>query len=206
MSRCRPAAARASCARSPSSRPRSSIRKAAPCCGCSRCQSGRMEASSVHSSLDKARGPQDCAPDVTRHARPCAGHPRLTSQAKTCMAATSARLRASFDALCPAMTWRGRLLLQISPLAVCCVMAGPALAHPPFVPDDWKFGKRQEPNTLHYCVDARDPDFPVARKIGAAIASALLLQAKEHVIGENLVTEDIDNLYRVFLESCDIYL
>jgi polar amino acid transport system substrate-binding protein len=58
------------------------------------------------------------------------------------------------------------------------------------VPDDWKFGKRQEPNTLHYCVDARDPDFPVARKIGAAIASALLLQPKEHVIGEKLVTED----------------
>jgi len=90
--------------------------------------------------------------------------------------------------------------------AVCCVVSGPAPAQPPFVPDDWKFGKRQEPNTLHYCVDARDPDFPVARKIGAAIASALLLQPKEHVLGENLVTEDLDNLYRVFLETCDIYL
>ena len=85
-------------------------------------------------------------------------------------------------------------------------MTGTALAQPPFVPDDWKFGKRQEANTLHYCVDARDPDFPVARKIGAAIASALLLQPKEHVIGENLVAEDLDNLYRVFLETCDIYL
>ena len=104
------------------------------------------------------------------------------------------------------MTWRGRLSLQISVLAACCVVASPALAQPPFVPDDWKFGKRQEPNTLHYCVDARDPDFPVARKIGAAIASALLLAPKEHVIGENQVTEDIENLYRVFLETCDIYL
>ena len=87
-----------------------------------------------------------------------------------------------------------------------CVAAGTAWAQTPFVPDDWKFGKRQEGNTLHYCVDARDPDFPVARKIGAAIASALLLQPKEHVIGENVVGEDLDNLYRVFLETCDLYL
>jgi len=45
-------------------------------------------------------------------------------------------------------------------LAACVVgSTSIALAQPPFVPDDWKFGKRQEPNTLHYCVDARDPDF-----------------------------------------------
>src|SRR5262252_1308508 len=55
----------------------------------------------------------------------------------------------------------------------------------PFVPDDWKFGKRQDSNTLHYCVDARDPDLPVARKIGEAIAGALLLQPKEHAIGDS---------------------
>jgi polar amino acid transport system substrate-binding protein len=76
----------------------------------------------------------------------------------------------------------------------------------PFVPDEWKFGRRNDGSTLNYCVDARDPDFPVARKIGAAIASALLLQPKEHVIGENVVGEDLDNIYRVFLETCDLYL
>jgi polar amino acid transport system substrate-binding protein len=81
-----------------------------------------------------------------------------------------------------------------------------AFAQTPFVIDEWKFGRRQEASTLHYCVDARDPDLPVARKIGAAIASALLLQGKEHVIGEGVVGESIDNLYRVFLESCDVYL
>src|SRR5262249_32799236 len=146
---------------------------------------------------------QECAPTVPRHARACRGHPRLASriELKAWMAGTSARLRASFDALCPAMTWRGRSFLRMAIFATCFVIAGTAPAQPPYVPDDWKFGKRQEPNTLHYCVDARDPDFPVARKIGAAIASALLLQPKEHVIGENLVTEDIDNLYRVFLET-----
>ena len=55
----------------------------------------------------------------------------------------------------PAMTWRGRLSVSMSVFAACCVIAGTALAQPPFVPDDWKFGKRQEPNTLHYCIDAR---------------------------------------------------
>ncbi len=89
---------------------------------------------------------------------------------------------------------------------VGCLWDGAALAQTPFVPDEWKFGKRQESSTLHYCLDARDPDLPVARKIGEAIAGALLLQPKEHVIGDNVVGEDLDNLYRVFLETCDLYL
>src|SRR5215510_278483 len=118
--------------------------------------------------------------------------------------------RASFEARAKRrghlrMTGIGQCLWLLV-LLTACTLAGGALAQTPFVPDDWKFGKRQEPNTLHYCVDARDPDFPVARKVGAAIASALLLAPKEHVIGEGQVTEDIENLYRVFLETCDLYL
>jgi polar amino acid transport system substrate-binding protein len=76
----------------------------------------------------------------------------------------------------------------------------------PFVADEWKFGRRHDGSNLHYCVDARDPDFPIARKIGEAIAMALLLQPREHVIGENVVAEDLDNIYRVFLETCDLVL
>src|SRR4029077_339346 len=51
-----------------------------------------------------------------------------------------------------------------------------------------------------------DPDLPVARQIGAAIAGALLLTPKEHTIGETAVGDDIENLYRIFLESCDVFL
>jgi polar amino acid transport system substrate-binding protein len=76
----------------------------------------------------------------------------------------------------------------------------------PFVPDQWKFGKRQDGAALNYCVDERDPDLPIAREIGRTIAQALLLQPKEHPIGQNTVGEDLDNLYRVFLESCDVFL
>lgn len=76
----------------------------------------------------------------------------------------------------------------------------------PFVPDEWKYGRRHDGSNLHYCVDARDPDLPVARKIGEAIALALLLKPNEHVMGDNVVSEDLDNIYRVFLETCDLYL
>ena len=74
--------------------------------------------------------------------------------------------------------------MMTAALTACLLQLSAARAQTPFVPDDWKYGKRQESSTLHYCVDARDPDLPVARKIGEAIALALLLQPREHVIGE----------------------
>ncbi len=76
----------------------------------------------------------------------------------------------------------------------------------PYVPEEWRFGKRQDGGALNYCVDERDPDLPVAREIGRAVAQALLLQPKEHPIGQNTTGEDLDNLYRVFLETCDVFL
>ena len=83
---------------------------------------------------------------------------------------------------------------------------GRARQQTPFVPDEWKYGKRQDGAALNYCVDERDPDLPVAKEIGRAVAQALLLQPKEHAIGQNTVGEDLDNLYRVFLETCDVFL
>jgi polar amino acid transport system substrate-binding protein len=87
-----------------------------------------------------------------------------------------------------------------------CLAQSAALAQTPYVPDEWKYGKRQDGAALNYCVDERDPDLPVAKEIGRAVAQALLLQPKEHAIGQNTVGEDIDNLYRVFLETCDVFL
>jgi polar amino acid transport system substrate-binding protein len=96
--------------------------------------------------------------------------------------------------------------MGIAVLLIGLAWASTAFAQTPFVPDEWKFGKRQESNTLHYCVDGRDPDLPVAREIGKAIAGALLLAPKEHVIGENAVGDDLDYLYRIFLSTCDVHL
>jgi len=92
---------------------------------------------------------------------------------------------------------------------IATVLASAALAQAPdtpFVPDEWKYGRRQDGATLQYCLDARDPDLPVARKIGEAVAQALLLEPKPHEIGRDTAGEDLDNLYRVFLETCDVYL
>jgi polar amino acid transport system substrate-binding protein len=102
-----------------------------------------------------------------------------------------------------------RQLLQAAAIgiAVVTLRGGFASAQDtPYVPEEWKYGRRQTGSTLQYCLDIRDPDLPVARKIGEAIAKALLLEPKPHELGQNSVGEDLDNLYRVFLESCDIYL
>src|SRR5262245_39673113 len=98
---------------------------------------------------------------------------------------------------------RNALVRSAALLALC---AWTAAAQTPFVPDEWRFGRRQESSALSYCLDARDPDLPVARKIAQAIAAALLLQPKEQVIGENVVGESIDSLYRLLLETCDLHL
>jgi len=60
------------------------------------------------------------------------------------------------------------------------------LAQPPFDAGRLEVsGKRQEPNTLAHCVDARDPDFSGrAQDRRPPSASALPAAAKEHVIGE----------------------
>jgi polar amino acid transport system substrate-binding protein len=81
-----------------------------------------------------------------------------------------------------------------------------AAAQTPYVQDEWKYGRRQDGATLHYCVDERDPDLPVAHKIGEAIAGALLLEPKEHAVGEDWSGENLDQIYQVLLETCDVFL
>ena len=103
----------------------------------------------------------------------------------------------------------GLVALLLAVALVAFTLLAPAMAvaqDTPFVPDEWKFGRRQAGSTLQYCLDVRDPDLPVARRIGKAIADALLLEPKPHELGANSVGEDIDNLYRVFLETCEVYL
>lgn len=86
------------------------------------------------------------------------------------------------------------------------LLAFPALAQRPPIPDSWLGGKRQDPSALRYCIDSRDPDQPVAEAIGEAIASALLLEPKVHVVEPGLVTAEFDDLYPYFFRHCDIHL
>jgi len=98
-------------------------------------------------------------------------------------------------------------LLRAAAMGIAAIMlyGRPASAqNTPFVPDE--YGRRQTGATLQYCLDVRDPDLPIARKIGQAIAQALLLEPKPREVGQDSVGEDLDNLYRVFLEACDVHL
>jgi polar amino acid transport system substrate-binding protein len=102
-----------------------------------------------------------------------------------------------------------RLLLVCS-LFVLCLGALRAYADTPFVVDDWRFGTHETNAALRYCIDRRDPDWPVAQKIAAAVVGALLLQGKEYLIADDLKTadmsgEDLDDTYRMLIQRCDVF-
>jgi polar amino acid transport system substrate-binding protein len=98
-------------------------------------------------------------------------------------------------------------------LLALCLSAIPATgfaqSSTPFVVDEWRFGTRESNATLSYCIDARDPDWPVAQEIAAAVAAALLLQPKEYLVGDDPKTadmsgEDMDDTYRLLIQHCDV--
>jgi len=86
------------------------------------------------------------------------------------------------------------------------LFASAACSQVPFVPDQWQYGRPEEASTLRYCLDKRDPDWPVAADIGEALAAALLLKPSVHVVDNTLVTNDLDDLYPTLLQFCDLYL
>jgi len=104
----------------------------------------------------------------------------------------------------------GRLVSLIVAVCSWLIPAGVfAQSGTPFVVDEWRFGTRDSTATLSYCIDARDPDWPVARDIAAAVAAALLLQPKEHLVGDDPKTadmsgEDMDDTYRLLIQHCDV--
>jgi polar amino acid transport system substrate-binding protein len=101
-----------------------------------------------------------------------------------------------------------RLMPYVVALLFCRPVPSPAAT--PFVVDSWRFGTHETNATLTYCIDARDPDSPIARRVAAAVAGALLLQAKEYVIGtdprtEDMSGEDLDDTYRMLIQRCDVF-
>lgn len=101
-------------------------------------------------------------------------------------------------------------LLLICSRFVLCLGSLRAYADTPFVVDDWRFGTHETNAALRYCIDRRDPDWPVAQKIAAAVVAALLLQGKEYLIADDLKTadmsgEDLDDTYRMLIQRCDVF-
>jgi polar amino acid transport system substrate-binding protein len=99
-------------------------------------------------------------------------------------------------------------ITRFATVAITLLAIPPARAETPFVPDNWRFGTRETTSELTYCIDARDPDWPVARQVAAAIAAALLLRPNEQLIGDDPKTadmsgEDLDDTYRLLIQRCD---
>jgi polar amino acid transport system substrate-binding protein len=86
------------------------------------------------------------------------------------------------------------------------VLPSTARTETPFVVDEWRYGRHAAESTLTYCIDKRDPDWPVASEIGKAIAGALLLQPKQVTIEDDTVGDSLDLLYQTLLQSCDFHL
>ncbi len=91
-----------------------------------------------------------------------------------------------------------------------CLVCVRSRADTPFVVDEWRFGTQETVSSLRYCIDERDPDWPIARKIAAAVAAALLLQPMEYLIGDDprstdMSGEDLDDTYRMLIQHCDVF-
>jgi polar amino acid transport system substrate-binding protein len=110
-----------------------------------------------------------------------------------------------------ALPVRGRLRQFLQFAAVyLCLSSAPASADTPFVVDEWRFGTHETNSALRYCIDRRDPDWPIAQKIAAAVVGALLLQGQEYLIADDLKTadmsgEDLDDTYRMLIQRCDVF-
>jgi len=103
--------------------------------------------------------------------------------------------------------------------AICCLLllaallylnGVPGFADTPFVVDDWRFGTHETNATLRYCIDKRDPDWPVAEKIASAVAAALLLRGNEYMVAQDpkdadMSGDDLDDTYRTLIEHCDAF-
>ena len=76
----------------------------------------------------------------------------------------------------------------------------------PYAPGQWTYGRRLDESELRYCVDPRDPDWEVAGAIADAIAAALLLEPRRHVVETGILLEDLTAVYGVMLEHCDVHM
>jgi polar amino acid transport system substrate-binding protein len=113
------------------------------------------------------------------------------------------------DASATPSQWRYHIVRALIALLLYLGPTG-LRAETPFVVDAWRFGTHESNATLRYCIDARDPDQPVARKIAAAVAAALLLRADEYLVSrdpgtDDMSGEDLDDTYRMLLEHCDVF-
>ena len=105
------------------------------------------------------------------------------------------------------MIWR-RTRIGSALAGLAMVLAGTTVASAqgtPYLPDDWKYGRREDNGTLRYCIDPRDPEWTVANEIAKTLADALLLTPAPTMISDKIVTAGWTTLYQHLRSDCDVY-
>ncbi|HTN64082.1 MAG TPA: transporter substrate-binding domain-containing protein [Devosia sp.] len=100
------------------------------------------------------------------------------------------------------LQWR---LLLVAALFVFGPFTAAFAQDKPVLPDEERYGRPSDDFSLRFCVDPRDPGWMFDQAMGEAIAGALLLEPKVHVITDTMVTADFDDIYRHLLGDCSVY-
>lgn len=95
-------------------------------------------------------------------------------------------------------------------VSLAAVLAlGSALGQPPVLPPEW-FPNRspsRDAMAVSFCEDPRDPVHEVDRAIAEAIAEALLLEPRIHVVDRQVRGEsEYEGLYIDLIDNCSVYL
>ncbi len=81
-------------------------------------------------------------------------------------------------------------------------------AQQPELPQHWFQERRPaaDGNAISFCVDPRDPGHPVDAMIAEAIAAALLVDVRLHVVDSAFQQDDFEDLYFELVEHCATYV
>ena len=115
-------------------------------------------------------------------------------------------LAVSVSSTHPPLSRRGRpacaMTVAIGVLIITTAMAQPEL------PAHWfqQRGPAADGEAISFCVDPRDPGHIVDADIAEAIASALLVNVRLHVVTSSTVVDDFEDLYIELVEHCAVYL
>jgi len=97
-------------------------------------------------------------------------------------------------------------LLALPVLLALLLPALPGFAQDrPILPDEEKFARPDDDFSLRFCVDPRDPGWQFDQAVGEAIADALLLEPRVHVLTDTANRAEFNDIYRHLRIDCAVF-
>lgn len=86
------------------------------------------------------------------------------------------------------------------------LLTAPVLAQDrPTLPNEQDFARPDDDFSLRFCVDPRDPGWEFDQAVGEAIAAALLLEPRVHVVADTNERAEFEDIYRHLRIDCAVY-